>query len=99
MTSSNPTWQRQPLRPVKGNLAEPFTLENALMRVVKVLVVGMTPSEHILSYTASALCGCPSFVHVVNIRLYVSASGASPCGRRVLLCYVGISSGACATMI
>ena len=49
------------------------------MRVVKVLVVGMTPSEHILSYTANALCGCPSFVHVVSIRLYVSASGARPC--------------------
>ena len=60
-------------------MAELVTLENALMRVVKVLVVGTTPSEHILSYTASALCGCPSFVHVVSIRLYVSASGASPC--------------------
>ena len=62
-----------------------LTLEKALMRVVKVLVVGATPSAHILSYTASALCGCPSFVHVVSIRLYVSTSGASPCGHFSLL--------------
>ena len=54
------------------------------MRVVKVLVVGATPSAHILSYTARALCGWPSFVHVVSIRLYVNASGASPCALCVV---------------